>query len=394
MRGRRPDPALLAVLAGCAVLGIVYLVLMPRGLPYDEPSHWSNVVFYIEHHRIPVLGDPGVTYEAQMGPVAYVVMALAGAPLWSSSAEGAFYAARAVGLVELLLLVVVVWRLTRMALPGRRGAAVLAAAAAALNPMLLAMSTSIQNDTLAILLAAGAVDVATSAAEAGRRRMVVVGLLVGLAMLTKITAWPAGVVLGAWLLWRRGWVSASLYAATVLVVAGWWFWRNLDLYGDLSGRGGVEAAGYDFPAIGLDPVHIVRDVVTYLWLPTEYVRNTVSAPALIELVVVLLTLVAVVGAVAAGPLMSSTGWLLTGIAIVAVIGWVVVLVAVQGVAFRFAYVALPAWFTGVGGLSLQSHRRVLVALLAAGLLSINVWFLVSLGDLAVPQLLDLSMAGG
>jgi hypothetical protein len=32
-------------------------------------------------------------------------------------------------------------------------------------------------------------------------------------------------------------------------------------------------------------------------------------------------------------------------------------------------------------------------LLAAGLLTINVWFLVSLGTLDVPQLLDLSTAG-
>jgi D-alanyl-D-alanine carboxypeptidase (penicillin-binding protein 5/6) len=134
-------------------------------------------------------------------------------------------------------------------------------------------------------------------------------------------------------------------------------------------------------------------MVTYLWVPTEYVRNTVSAPALIELVVVLLTLVAVAGAVAAARVMSSTGWLLTGIAVVAVIGWVVVLVAVQGVAFRFAYVALPAWFVWVGGLSLRSHRWSLPALLAAGLLTIHVWFLVSLGNLDVPQLLDLSTAG-
>jgi D-alanyl-D-alanine carboxypeptidase (penicillin-binding protein 5/6) len=321
-------------------------------------------------------------------------MALAGAPLWSGSAEGAFYAARAVGLVELLLLVVVVWRLTQKSLPGRPGAAALAAAAVGLNPMLLAMSTSIQNDTLAILLAAAAVDVATSGEEAGRRRAFVVGLLVGLAMLTKITAWPAGAVLGAWLLWRRGWRAVALYAATVLVVAGWWFVRNLDLYGDLTGRGGVEAAGYDFPAIGVDPVHVVRDVVTYLWVPTEYVRNTVSAPALIELVVVLLTLVAVVGAVAAARVMSSSGWLLTGIAVVAVIGWVVVLVAVQGVAFRFAYVALPAWFIWVGGVTtLRSHRWLLLTLLAAGVVTINVWFLVSLGNLDVPQLLDLSTAG-
>ena len=60
------------------------------------------------------------------------------------------------------MLVVLVWRLTRKALPGRPGAALLAAAVLAINPMVLAMSTSVQNDVLALVLAAAAVDVATS----------------------------------------------------------------------------------------------------------------------------------------------------------------------------------------------------------------------------------------
>ena len=71
---------LLVLLLVSAALGVLYLVAMPPGLPYDEPSHWLNVQYYLEHRRLPVVGDPGVTYEAQMGPVAYVLLAVAATP--------------------------------------------------------------------------------------------------------------------------------------------------------------------------------------------------------------------------------------------------------------------------------------------------------------------------
>jgi Dolichyl-phosphate-mannose-protein mannosyltransferase len=381
---------LLALVVATGVLGTVYLVTMPPGLPYDEPSHWLNVQFYLEHHRLPVLDDPGVTYEAQMGPVAYALMALAAAPWWPSSPESAFYAARAMGLLELMVLVVLVWRLTRKALPGRPQAALLAAAVLALNPMLLAMSTSVQNDVLALVLAAAAIDVATSGAS-GARRSVVVGALVGLGILTKITVWPAGLVLGVWMVWRRRFAEALVYGLVVLLVSGWWFVRNILLYGDLTGAGGVDAAGYDFPPRGWQPVDIARDVATYLWIPVEYVRNTIEAPLAVELGVVLLTILGVVVVLLSWRDLQPTGRLLGVVAIVAVVGWVVVVVAVQAVAFRFAYVALPAWVVAFGWLATRRGGRAVGLLVVVSLVALDLWFLLELQALIDPGLLDPSV---
>ena len=58
------------------LVGTIYAFVTPAGLPYDEPSHWATVQYYVDHGRMPVLGDAGVSYEAQMGPVAYVADAV------------------------------------------------------------------------------------------------------------------------------------------------------------------------------------------------------------------------------------------------------------------------------------------------------------------------------
>ena len=64
----------LAVAAG--VLAMTAALVVPAGLPYDEPAHWSNVLFYAEHLGPPVLGDPGVSYQGQQTPLYYALAAV------------------------------------------------------------------------------------------------------------------------------------------------------------------------------------------------------------------------------------------------------------------------------------------------------------------------------
>ena len=91
------------------LVGTVYAFVTPAGLPYDEPSHWATVQYYADHGRMPVLGDKGVTYEAQMGPVAYVADAVIVriADTLGFGAETAFRLVRLFGVLQLAALVVV-----------------------------------------------------------------------------------------------------------------------------------------------------------------------------------------------------------------------------------------------------------------------------------------------
>ena len=143
----------LLLLGTVATLGGLYIALVPPGLPYDEPSHWLNVLHIVHHGSLPHIGDADVTYEAQMGPLAYLLAAFVAWPFSALSDEAAFYAVRTLGLVEHLGLTWIMWVLIRRALPSLPRAASAGATVIGLSPMLLAMGTSVQNDTLALLLA-------------------------------------------------------------------------------------------------------------------------------------------------------------------------------------------------------------------------------------------------
>ena len=385
---------LAVIVAATAGFGVAYLLVMPPGLPYDEPSHWFNVEFYLDHRKMPVIDEGGATYEAQMGPIAYVLAALVAAPF--DSTETAFYAVRALGVVQLLALVLVARRLTLKTFPDHPWPALLAAAVVGLNPMLLAMAASVQNDVLAILLAGVALDLATEARSERSEwstspgRGLLVGLVVGAAMLTKVSIWPVALVLGPWLLWRSGIGATVLYALAAVSVSGWWFVRNLRLYGDLTGKAGVDAAGYEFPPLGWDPVEIVRESVTTLWIPVEYVRNAISAPLAVEGAVGLLTLLGLIGLVVAWRRFDTTGWLLTAVAVVSVVGWLVVTISVQAVSFRIAFPALFAWSSGLGAWATLRQRRPVTLLLVCTLAALNGWFLAELVALEDPGLLPVT----
>ncbi len=121
----------------------------------------------------------------------------------------------------------------------------------AFNPMFLFISGAVNNDNLVILLASLVLwQLVTLVAAYARRstdpplrHAVSLGLLAGLAALTKVSGLGlvglTGLTLLVWGIRRRSWRVTLLYNALVGIiaaaVAGWWYWRNVTLYGDWSG---------------------------------------------------------------------------------------------------------------------------------------------------------------
>ena len=368
---------------------LFFVVVVPPGLPYDEPAHWANVLHIVNHGSLPKLGDKDVSYEAQMGPVAYLLDALVAVPLMFFGQEPAFYGVRMLGVFEHLLLVALLFKLLSQITPSRPAVVLAGTTIVALNPMLLAMSSSVQNDTLSLAFALALLVVLTSATTS-RRAPLAMGILAGLGVLTKITVWPVIVVVGVYLAVRRGWRSFLVFGGTIAVISGWWFLRNEWLYGDLTGRRGVASAGYKFPALGqVDPVALTRSAVTYLWLPDEYVRNMVHAPTLVEAAVVLLTAVGALGGLVAiierGSLRRALS-VLAATGVLAVTSWLVVTVTIQAVAFRVAYTAIPVWslMFGIGAGKIDRVGRFVPLGIALILSLISGWFLLKVNSLT-PQ---------
>lgn len=361
--------------------GAVYALAVPLGLPYDEPSHWDYARYVASHWALPVLGEPGTTYEAQQGPVAYVVYAvpIRCAEFLGAGLTGQHYVARLVGVLWLAATVMLATRLVTRILPSAPRSAVLAGVAVTYaTPIMLAVGGSVQNDLAAVTLA-----LAATPLYAEDRPAWAVGALSGLAMLAKVTTWPVGVVLAA-ATWRQhGLRAAGTHTASATAILGWWLIRNLALYGDATGASAVGRTGVSFQPIGWSGpstiVELARTAVTFLWIPVEYHRNTVHAAPWVEGIVGISTIAIALGLISACRRGRRPVAVVAAIAAVSVVAWAVLHVAVQTAGFRIAYQGLPLWAVGATMLFARIGRPLAhVAAATSVLVVLHLWYLLAI----------------
>ncbi len=142
-----------------------------------------------------------------------------------------------------LISITLVWLLGRRLFPERPSIAGAAAVLLACTPQWVWVHGCVENGNLATTLSLGALLALTDAVcrhQLGWQRGLGIGLLVGLALLTKLTSvfllplcglvWGLGLL--AWPERRRTLVSGLVALLVITAVAGWFFWRNQQLYGD------------------------------------------------------------------------------------------------------------------------------------------------------------------
>ncbi|MCL4508864.1 MAG: glycosyltransferase family 39 protein [Chloroflexi bacterium] len=141
------------------------------------------------------------------------------------------------------LALTVLWNLARISLKESISGAALAVSLVAFNPMFVFITSSVDNDSLAILL--GTIILFLLARVLMRRAVTTVdtlllGFSLGLATLTKLSVaslgLPTAVVLARQAWRQRSWRALArwyvLVAIPVVALTGWWFARNWVLYGD------------------------------------------------------------------------------------------------------------------------------------------------------------------
>jgi len=260
--------ALLTALA--AILAGVMALTNPLGEAPDEPAHMAYVRFLVSAQRLPVQcaspcvsDDPG---EGHQPPLAYVAAALVSWPWindhsWQTPAanpdfvwnggnspqasihgtqeqwpwHGVALAWHLSRLLSVLWMTIAIWVVGRIALHiSTPQVAVLAVALLVITPQTAFIGSTVSNDALLFCLAS----LALWAALRTTTRVGVWGLtsLICAAMLTKqnaIVLWP----LVVWALWyrvpRTQWWSAILGSGVLAgLLLGWWYLRNVQLYGD------------------------------------------------------------------------------------------------------------------------------------------------------------------
>ncbi len=275
---------LVALLTLYLALGVAYSVVNPIFESPDEALNYANIRFLVEEHRLPVL-EPGQPTKAHHPPLYYVLGALLTFwvgdenretiiahvnPYWAfrsweagvdnknlylhdPSLEAFPYHDVALGvhLVRWLSLlmgagtVLLVYRTAHELFPHRLEVATGAVALVALNPMFLFISSSVHDDALANLVAAAILYVASLLLVRGptTRRAAALGLLLGLALLTKLTCLLVAPTAGLALLyaplshrgraaWRELLRLGGVALALALLTGGWWLGRNILLYGE------------------------------------------------------------------------------------------------------------------------------------------------------------------
>lgn len=229
--------------------------------PLSQAAEWSFYDTPVVSHtdrtvpRATVTAD--VTDQMTQHPPLYYAMAagvlrIAGAQNWHWDSQLLLLRGFS-ALLTLPLVPCLAFTLRRIGVG--RAAALVGASAVFLVPQLALVSGSVTNDTLAV--GAGALTIAACAAAMftpGRRTILWAGLALGLALWTKGTLIPLGLVvfLSFVLNPRRGTLmrraGQGIAAGLIgLAVGGWWWARNLLLYGALQpdgyGRTAVNSGG-------------------------------------------------------------------------------------------------------------------------------------------------------
>ncbi|MFV9506159.1 MAG: glycosyltransferase family 39 protein [Oscillochloridaceae bacterium umkhey_bin13] len=267
------------ILALFLALHVLYNWAIPLGEGPDEPGHLAYVLFLAEQGRLPVQRVPpalsDVPGEGHQPPLAYALavptvgwlpvdqrtIQLTANPqfVWAGGDQaGAFmrgsrelwpwqdltlawHLVRAGSGLWGLLAIILTYLAARHLAPTQPELALLAAALVAFNPQLLFTTALVTNDALLLALAAACLWWCLRPTSSPWIWAMGAGLLFGLVLLTK----QSGLLLGPLLLWggwrvaggqRTRFVAISvLWGGLAILLAGWWFARNVWLYGDLFG---------------------------------------------------------------------------------------------------------------------------------------------------------------
>ena len=282
-------PYLIFVLVAFLVIGFAYSAINPLHEATDELRHYRFVQYIIQRHSLPIQGEGGgldCTVQGHHPPLYYLAAALVTLgvdtgrdvcyepptnPFWAyrywevgrdnknqylHGPDEAFpwrgealaaHLARIVNLLFGALTVWLTWATARVIWPDRPALAAGSAAFVAFNPMFLYMSAAINNDVIAAAAGAAVIYVCVRLLHDERgltpRWGLWLGLLYGLALMSKFNLAAIIVVIEAavtWVAWRkrqwRQWLVVNLLIAGVAgLLAGWWFIRNIMLYGEPTG---------------------------------------------------------------------------------------------------------------------------------------------------------------
>jgi 4-amino-4-deoxy-L-arabinose transferase-like glycosyltransferase len=279
-----------AILICFVALALVYGLVVPPFENLDEVEHFGVIRYISETGKLPVHGTPEAEsyhyrQEASQPPLYYlasaslvrllglraddamdfwrfnprVVCGHGGANLYDNRAifyhnpnreafpwHGTMLMVHVLRVWSTLLQAITVigtYALARLVFPKRQEIGLVAMTVVAFNPQFLLVASGINNDNMVTPLVTLGLYLLLRIWQGGLsvQRVVILGVLTGLAGLSKLSGWGLLVLAGLVTLTMivrtkedrgRSIGIAILIPIVSLLVAGWWFWRNWQLYSD------------------------------------------------------------------------------------------------------------------------------------------------------------------
>ena len=305
----------LVILAAFIALAVGYSVVTPLYEPTDEVGHFRYIEYLRILRQLPAPRVNGVLIQSHHPPLFHAAAALVSAwvprdRLWDYEPEvnpywgyrywepgvdnknqfmhraeeawpyrGTTLAIHVVRWFNIVLGALTVWlayRLAQAIFPERRTFALGATAFVAFNPMFLHLSGGINNDVAAGLVSTATLLVCLKIVQpdgvSPKRREIQLGVLLGLALLTKfnlLALLPVIEIALALAAFQQGSWKAFIRANVIVLglatlMAGWWYLRNTLLYGEASGVGAMsqEWGGQRVPS---QSIGLALSEMPYLW---------------------------------------------------------------------------------------------------------------------------------
>jgi 4-amino-4-deoxy-L-arabinose transferase-like glycosyltransferase len=273
---------LVFILIAYLALGAAYALQTPAWQAPDEPAHYNYIRFIAEKRALPILskGEYDQAYNEQftrtpqntatmsIDPLRYEDYApplyyLLAAPIFALT-DGWLTAIRLFSVVLGGALIVVAYLIGAETYPDQLVFALGSAAFVAFVPQHLAMMSAANNDSLSELLIALVVLQSMRlfrSASVSRRRLILLGVTLGLGLLTKATFYYTAVPIAfvALILYSRRYGLrfahyVLVFAPALLIGSSWWL-RNLVVYG-----------GFDVLGLARHNAIVVGQPTTAQWL--------------------------------------------------------------------------------------------------------------------------------
>jgi len=272
-----------------------------------------------------------------------------------------------------------------------------AALLVALNPQFIYLSGAMNNDIIAAAAGTGVLLLCVVLLQSAPNfsTLIALGVVYGLALLSKLHLVALGLIIAPSVYLSiarnlveptfkkliRFWLLAmAIIASLTLLLAGWWFWRNWQLYGDPTGLNMVNALWSGRPAQG--NAWALWQGLPYLWatLWGRFGYGQIPLPSWIYMSLLIICILSLLGYLLPrrGPRPMALALLFTAIVIFTVIVAYYILIQPAGPMGRFLFPVLPAFAVIlVGGLqrSVQNSRWVggFWTLLMFPLMLISLW---------------------